>query len=150
MMLRDYQIEMLDRLREAWQAHRSVLVQMPTGTGKTVLLAEVVKGLELRDEGIEYRVESLEYRAEGLEYRAESLGSRVECLKRVLVVAHRRELIEQIEDTLKRYGIGGPNVRVESIQKLSREVNSSMKRTMHWQRRTGCCGNGGLTRSSWD
>ena len=132
-MLRDYQIEMLGRLREAWQAHRSVLVQMPTGTGKTVLLAEVVKGLELRDEGIEYRAESLEYRVEGLEYRAESLeyraeslGSRVESLEGVLVVAHRRELIEQIEDTLKRYGIDGPNVRVESIQKLSREANHNV------------------------
>ena len=59
-MLRDYQIEMLGRLREAWQAHRSVLVQMPTGTGKTVLLAEVIKSLEYRVESLEYRVESIE------------------------------------------------------------------------------------------
>ena len=27
---------------EAWKAHRSVMVQMPTGTGKTHLLASVV------------------------------------------------------------------------------------------------------------
>ena len=41
-MLRDYQIEMKTRLMEAWKAHRSVMVQMPTGTGKTHLLASVV------------------------------------------------------------------------------------------------------------
>ena len=33
-MLRDYQIEMKTRLMEAWKAHRSVMVQMPTGTGQ--------------------------------------------------------------------------------------------------------------------
>lgn len=43
-MLRDYQIEMKTRLMEAWKAHRSVMVQMPTGTGKTHLLASVVSG----------------------------------------------------------------------------------------------------------
>jgi superfamily II DNA or RNA helicase len=89
-MLRDYQIEMLDRLERAWQGHRSVLVQMPTGTGKTVLLAEVVRGqMKLVD------------------------------APSVLIVAHRRELIEQIRNTLKRYGLDGANVVVESIQKLS-------------------------------
>ena len=41
--LRDYQHEMLGRLESAWEKHRSVMVQMPTGTGKTVLLAEVIK-----------------------------------------------------------------------------------------------------------
>ena len=44
-MLRDYQIEMKTRLMEAWKAHRSVMVQMPTGTGKTHLLASVVLSL---------------------------------------------------------------------------------------------------------
>ena len=36
MMLRDYQIEMLGRVVEALAGHRSVMVQMPTGTGKAV------------------------------------------------------------------------------------------------------------------
>ena len=41
---------MLDRLQTEWGRHRSVMVQMPTGTGKTVLMAEVVKGgLVLRE-----------------------------------------------------------------------------------------------------
>lgn len=38
MMLRDYQIEMLGRVVEALAGHRSVMVQMPTGTGKAVLV----------------------------------------------------------------------------------------------------------------
>ena len=42
-MLRDYQIEICSRVREAFEKHRSVMMQMPTGTGKTVVLAEMVR-----------------------------------------------------------------------------------------------------------
>ncbi|MBQ8454599.1 MAG: hypothetical protein IJ537_04555 [Bacteroidaceae bacterium] len=31
---------MLERLHQAWERHQSVMVQMPTGVGKTILLAE--------------------------------------------------------------------------------------------------------------
>ena len=44
-MLRDYQIEICERVREAFKKHRSVMMQMPTGTGKTVVLAELVRRL---------------------------------------------------------------------------------------------------------
>ena len=40
--LRDYQQEMKLRLFEEWEFHRNVMVQMPTGTGKTHLLAAIV------------------------------------------------------------------------------------------------------------
>ena len=76
--LRDYQQEMKLRLFEEWELHRSVMVQMPTGTGKTHLLAAVVK----------------EFLCGG------GVGMRV------WIVAHRRELVEQIEETVARYGIG--------------------------------------------
>jgi superfamily II DNA or RNA helicase len=79
MMLRDYQIEMMDRVGEALARYRSVMVQMPTGTGKTVLLAEVVKHFQ-----------------------------------RVLVVAHRRELIAQIKAR-----VDVDRVTVESVQRLA-------------------------------
>lgn len=88
-MLRDYQIQMLERLERAWTGRRSVLVQMPTGTGKTVLMAEAIR-----------RETS----------RTSQSGS-------VLVVAHRRELIDQIRQTIALFGLQG--VRVESIQKLN-------------------------------
>ena len=41
-ILRDYQEEMRDRLYEAWRSYDSVMVQMPTGTGKTHLMAAVI------------------------------------------------------------------------------------------------------------
>ena len=42
-MLRDYQIEICEKVNGAFEAHRSVMMQMPTGTGKTVVLVELVK-----------------------------------------------------------------------------------------------------------
>ena len=41
--LRDYQQEMKLRLFKDWGFHRSVMVEMATGTGQTHLLAAVVK-----------------------------------------------------------------------------------------------------------
>ncbi len=87
----DYQREMRDSVLEALDSHDSVMCQMPTGTGKTHVLASVVS----------------EY-ARG---------------KTVWVVAHRRELIEQIERTwaaFYRDKKGAPEVKVLSIQWLAR------------------------------
>ena len=93
-MLRNYQHNIKRSLISEWERHCSVMVQMPTGTGKTHLLASLV------DE----------------ELRAENGES---C---VWIVAHRRELVEQIEATIVRYGIpkGDGRVKVLSIQWLSR------------------------------
>lgn len=68
--LYDYQEEMVGRIDDAFRRHRSVMVQMPTGTGKTVVLAA---------------------------YIVRHVGGRV------LIVAHRRELVEQIERTVNRF-----------------------------------------------
>ena len=76
-MLRDYQLAICERVKEAFEAHRSVMMQMPTGTGKTVVLAELVKQYLNRD---------------------------ADCS--VLIVAHRIELIDQIGEHLRGYGIG--------------------------------------------
>lgn len=38
----DYQADMRDRIERALASHRSVMAQMPTGTGKTYLLTAVV------------------------------------------------------------------------------------------------------------
>ena len=46
--LYDYQREMIRRIDEAFRSCQSVMVQMPTGTGKTILLAEVVKSEKLK------------------------------------------------------------------------------------------------------
>jgi len=123
-MLRDYQIEMLDRLRKAWKRQQSVMVQMPTGTGKTHLMAALISE--------ECRVKSEECparRPEGeSQFAAAHQGS-------VLVVAHRRELIAQISQTLDGFGVEhglivsgqeidyAQKVQVASIQTLARRRN---------------------------
>lgn len=126
MMLRDYQQEMIDRLQRAWQRHRSVMVQMPTGTGKTVLLAEIIAHPRpLPKEG-----------ESGVSPDASSEGRKWEQKDRVLIVAHRRELIEQISETLDGFGVehglivsGQPvdvtkRVQVASIQTLTRRATT--------------------------
>ena len=57
-MLRDYQLAICERVKEAFEAHRSVMMQMPTGTGKTVVLASLVK--QYLDKSLELREISLE------------------------------------------------------------------------------------------
>ena len=94
-MLRDYQIDICSRVSEAFENHRSVMVQMPTGTGKTIVLAELVKQLMMKDEGV-----------------------------RILIVAHRRELIEQIKATIKRMKMDSRNITVETIQTISRRIDA--------------------------
>ena len=105
-MLRDYQIEICEKVNEAFKAHRSVMMQMPTGTGKTVVLASLVKQYLSRD---------------------------ADCA--VLIVAHRIELIEQTGAFLSHFGIdygmiaGGKwptvfkRVMVASVQTLSKNLD---------------------------
>ena len=94
-MQRDYQIDICSRVSEAFEHHRSVMVQMPTGTGKTVVLAELVKRLKMKNEGL-----------------------------KILIVAHRRELVEQIKATIKRMKMDSRNITVESIQTISRRIDA--------------------------
>ena len=69
----DYQEDMKERIEKALRLHRSVMAQMPTGTGKTVLLASVVEAF---------------------------LREHSNC--NVWIVAHRRELVSQIQETIER------------------------------------------------
>ena len=82
----------------------SVMVQMPTGTGKTYVMAAVVKWfLDNHDEG------------------------------EVWIIAHRRELVEQMQQTLDRFCLdygekemvlkAKVRIRVLSIQWLNRHIN---------------------------
>ena len=123
-MLRDYQQEMLDRLNKAWKRNRSVMVQMPTGTGKTHLMAAAIK---------QFIGHGSKSAAHGSKSAAH--GSKSVVGGRVLVVAHRRELIDQIIATLHSFGIdaGDNPVVVESIQKLSRAEANYEPCTMNYE-----------------
>ena len=95
-ILRPYQQNIILHIFDEWHQCRNILVQMPTGTGKTHLLASVI-----------------------YDHLKEKQG---QC---VWIVAHRRELVEQIEETVARYGISKEDgrVKVMSIQWLS----------LHWE-----------------
>ena len=45
MKLRPYQSEAVDAIYAAWQTHQSTLAVLPTGTGKTIMFAHVIKQL---------------------------------------------------------------------------------------------------------
>ena len=79
--LYDYQAEMKERIEAAFRSYQSVMVQMPTGTGKTILLAEVVKSEERRVKNPDGE-------------KSEKLKVKNPC---VWIIVHRRELVEQIK-----------------------------------------------------
>ena len=109
-MLRGYQKEICEKVDEAFKAHRSVMVQMPTGTGKTVVLASLVQ-----------------------QFLHDNTDSAV------VIVAHRKELVEQIQNTLKKvfFFENSPapsaegataHISVMSIQWLSRNIDMVRKK----------------------
>ena len=90
----DYQEDMKERIEKALRLHRSVMVQMPTGTGKTVLLASVVEAF---------------------------LREHSNC--NVWIVAHRRELVSQIRETIQRVFSKTPSLLYKDFS--NHPVNSS-------------------------
>ena len=70
--LRTYQVDAIDSVIDSFKKHSSALVVMPTGTGKTVVVAHAAR---LAQKG------------------------------RVLVLAHREELVMQMAKTLEEVGL---------------------------------------------
>lgn len=79
-MLREHQENAKADILKAWDSCNSVMLQMPTGTGKTYLFTSLVSDL-------------LRY------YKANHLKLNI------LVVAHRTELLNQIGASMEKYGI---------------------------------------------
>lgn len=109
--LRQYQISGKRDIYHVWDSCRTVLFQMPTGTGKTRLFSSIIKDTQ--------RLAQVERRRFG-----------------VLVLAHRTELIQQIDETLSlKYGIAhgiiksGVDenamfpVQVASVQTIARRLD---------------------------
>lgn len=110
MILRDYQEEIKERVYAAWNAGcRGVMCQMPTGTGKTVVTAQIV--------------------FDSLACPMEKHWERGQKTTKVLVVAHRKEILEQTKETLEKYGLGDRvvdgSIIVDSIQKLTSKKSIS-------------------------
>ena len=103
MELRPYQKESVESIFEEWKEHKSTLIVQATGTGKTIVFAEVVKRLNTLN-------------------------------KKILILAHRAELLEQTQNKLTLFGIdsvlekaenhadiGNDNIIVASIQSISKD-----------------------------
>lgn len=109
--LRDYQQKSVDDLRrEMLNGRRRVLLQTPTGGGKTIVASAIMKGAMSKD-------------------------------KRVLFLAHRRELVHQCDDKLNRFGVASgiimagvesnwSLVQVASVQTIHARVFRSKKLTL--------------------
>lgn len=109
--LRPYQMENKEKIYSTWQNHKSVMLQMPTGTGKTRLFVSIIK--DTRKLSVEKKKDV-----------------------KVLILVHRTELIDQISETLEHYVIGhgfiqsGDRerkfyaIQLASVQTLSRRLDS--------------------------
>ena len=89
----DYQEDMKERIEKALRLHRSVMAQMPTGTGKTYLLTAVIDSFVSNNPK-----------------------------EKVWIVAHRRELVSQIDETVRKfhsYSASNPSTLLSSVKAVS-------------------------------
>ena len=112
--LRYYQFENKLKIYNEWQNCKSVMLQMPTGTGKTRLFVSIVNDI---------------------------LACRMhdEIVPSILLLVHRKELVNQIAETLASYGLeygiiqaGAEESRFCHIQVAS--VQTLVRRLQRWGR----------------
>lgn len=93
MELRPYQREVIENIQTAWDSHSRVMLQMPTGTGKTNVFCEIIRL-----------------------HRNQFVG------KRILVLTHKRELVFQTKDRLRSFGIVPGVILAGSEEKPEHQV----------------------------
>ena len=114
--LRPYQQKAKREIFEAWNDVDNVMFQMPTGTGKTRLFTSIIRDIN------HYSIRARE-------------------AVKILIIAHRTELIDQIDESLKKYHvphnvIGGSRkkreeddlVRARSIKEVTHTKKASEKK----------------------
>ena len=111
--LRPYQQTAKEEIFSAWDECDNVMFQMPTGTGKTRLFTSIISDIK-------------------------AWGIISQSSPRILIIAHRVELIEQISENLDKYKVshgiiaGGksrnliPDVQVASIQTITHRTNKNV------------------------
>ena len=115
--LRPYQQSAKEQIFSAWEDYDNIMFQMPTGTGKTRLFTSIISDIK-------------------------AWGILTQKDPKILIVAHRVELIEQISENLDRYKVshgiiaGGkvrnlrPLVQVESIQTITHRTNRDVANSL--------------------
>lgn len=111
--LRPYQQRAKENIFEAWDECTNVMFQMPTGTGKTRLFSSIIS--DIKTWGVQHSEDV-----------------------KILIIAHRIELIDQISENLERYKVshgiiagGKPRnlshpVQVASIQTITHHSNKDV------------------------
>lgn len=98
LILRDYQIDMLTRLKKAYLKNngRRKLVVLPCGAGKTVCFASMARDSQAKG-------------------------------KTVWFLVHRRELLDQTVETFQRFGIEMNSIHLGMVQSVARHINAMPK-----------------------
>lgn len=109
--LRPYQQDVKDKIFTLWKSEKNVMLQMPTGAGKTILFSSVINDIiKVPD-------------------------------SKILIIAHRKELLEQISSHLSKYNIEHciissnrkrcleKRVQVASIQTLTHKNNEEITKS---------------------
>ena len=106
--LRPYQQHLKEEIFEGWQFYYQLMLQLPTGTGKTVLFSSIIKDLAAVPN------------------------------TKILIVAHRKELVEQISTWLDRFQVEhgviisgrkrnlDNSIQVASIQTYTNKANQAL------------------------
>lgn len=115
--LRPYQQTAKTEIFAAWDKCDNIMFQMPTGTGKTRLFTSIISDIK-------------------------AWGIMTQSDPKILIIAHRVELIEQISENLDRYKVshgiiaGGkernlrPLVQVASIQTITHRMNKDVANSL--------------------
>lgn len=91
--LHDYQTEIVDKARnKIAEGNKGVLIQSPPGSGKSVIIADIIKKASLRK-------------------------------NKVLFLVHRKELADQITDTLNFHGTDMKEVNVMTVGKAKNRLD---------------------------
>ena len=118
--LRDYQQEAKEKIFGTWDHVDNVMYQMPTGTGKTRLFTSIIRDISV-------------------------WGLRNNDRPRILIIAHRTELIVQIHRSLNKYHINhgviagclkkerdlSEPVQIASIQTITSKANQSITENLN-------------------
>ncbi len=95
--LRQHQKEAKKKILKAWDNYNSIMLQMPTGTGKTFLVVSLINDLLCAYKKMHKEIN-------------------------ILIVAHRTELLDQISATLSRYNISHGFIQGTREQHLWKRV----------------------------
>jgi len=101
MPLRDYQNKAVENVLEAFKTSNSVLLQMPTGTGKTEVFSQLIKDTLRNQPG-----------------------------RRIIVFVHRIELVNQIKDRLNRFQVSSGVIQANNEVDFNFQVHVCSRDTL--------------------